>query len=181
MKILFAVALTGGSIAWAADSVPLDVKTGQWEYTVTTQISGLPQSAQQQSAMASIPPEQLAKLPPAQRAKIEAAMGALSGKPMTTTSKSCIKKEDLAKYIPSNTNKNQSCKTTIVSSSRSKQEIKMDCENNSGSQSGTLVVEALSPESTKFSLQMTASKGQGMNMTINGTSKWLGESCTDAK
>jgi Protein of unknown function (DUF3617) len=180
MKILLAVALTGGSIVWAADSIPLDVKTGQWENTVTTQISGVPQSAQQQSATASIPPEQLAKLPPAQRAKIEAAMGALSGKPMTNISKSCLKKEDLAKYIP-NANKNQSCKTTIVSSSRTKQEIKMDCENNSGSQSGTLVVEVLSPESTKFNLQMTASKGQGMNMTVSGTSKWLGETCTDTK
>src|SRR5579863_8764845 len=102
-KLLFALAVFGGAVAWAADSVPLDVKTGEWEYTVTTQMTGLPQSAQHQ--MPSIPPEQLAKMPLEQRARVEAALkqaGAMaSGKPTTTTSKSCIRKEDLAKMIPS--------------------------------------------------------------------------------
>jgi hypothetical protein len=178
-----ALALLGTSIAWAADSaIPLDVKTGEWEYTVTTQMSGMPQSARQ---VPSIPPEQLAKMPPEQRAKVEALMKQSSamagGKPTTTTSKNCIKKEDLAKMMPQG-NRDQSCKTTLVSSSRNRQELKMDCESNGGKQTGTVVVEALSAESTKFSLQIASSpSGQGMNLTVNGTSKWLGATCTDTK
>jgi Protein of unknown function (DUF3617) len=81
-------------------------------------------------------------------------------------------------------NRDQSCKTTLVSSSRSKQELKMECESNGGKQTGTVVVEALSAESTKFSLQIASNQGgsgQGMNLTVNGTSKWLGATCTDAK
>jgi hypothetical protein len=181
-KLSLACALFGNAMAWAADTVPMDVKTGEWEYTVTTQMNGLPQSGGQ---MPSIPPEQLAKMPPEQRAKVEAALkqaGAMaSGKPMTTTSKNCIRKEDLAKMTPKGT-REQSCKTTVISSSHNKQEIKMDCESNGGKQTGTVVVEALSPESTKFSFQMSSNQsGQAMNMTVNGTSKWLGATCTDAK
>jgi hypothetical protein len=179
--IVLALALSGGALAWAADPVSMDVKTGEWEHTVTTQMTGLP-SAQQ---MPSIPPEQLAKMPPEQRAKIEAALqraGAMSsGKPMTTTSRNCIKKDDLAKMIP-NASKNQSCKYTLVSSSHTKQELKMDCDSNGGKQTGTVVVEALSPESTKFNFQIASNQdGHTMNMNINGTSKWLGAACTDTK
>jgi hypothetical protein len=171
-------------MAWAADPVPMDVKTGEWEFTVTTHMSGMPQSDQPMQ-MPSIPPEQLAKMPPEQRAKIEAALkqaGAMaSGKPMTTTSKNCIRKEDLAKLIP-NRSKDQSCKVTIVSSSHTKQELKMDCDENGGKQTGTMVVEALSPESTKFNVQLASNQdGRAMNMTVSGTSKWLGAACTDNK
>jgi hypothetical protein len=177
--IFLALALSGGTLAWAADPVSLDVKTGEWEYTVTTQMTGLPAPQQ----MPSIPPEQLAKMPPDQRAKIEAALqraGAMSsGKPMTTTSRNCIKKDDLAKMIP-NANKDQSCKFTLVSSSHAKQELKMDCDSNGGKQTGTVVVEALSPESTKFNFQIASNQdGHMMNMNINGTSRWLGAACTD--
>jgi hypothetical protein len=181
MKLLLALAILAGTTARADDPVPLDVKTGEWEYTVTTQMTGMSQSAQ----MPSIPPEQLAKMPPEQRAKVEAAMkqaGAMaSGKPITSTSKSCIKKEDLAKLIPKG-RREQSCKTIFVSSSRTKQESKMDCESNGTKQKGSLVVEALSPESTKFTLQFASNEsGQGMGMTINGTSKWLSATCTETK
>ncbi len=182
MKLFLALAFSAGTLAWAADPVALNVKTGQWETTVTTQMTGMPQSAQQ---MPTIPPEQLAQMPPEQRAKIEAALrraGAMaSGKPTSTTSKNCIKKEDLAKFNP-NANKDLSCKTTVVSSSLTRQELKMDCESNGSKQTGTVVVEALSSESTKFSVQVAANQnGHAMNMTINGTSKWLGETCSDAK
>jgi Protein of unknown function (DUF3617) len=104
-----------------------------------------------------------------------------SGKPTTTTSKNCIKKEDLAKMIP-NGNKDQSCKVTLVNSSRTRQELKMDCDANGSKQNGTVVVEALSSESTKFSLQVASNQdGHAMNMTVNGTAKWLGGTCTDTK
>ncbi|MGC9948935.1 MAG: hypothetical protein ABSF64_21410 [Bryobacteraceae bacterium] len=99
MRLSFALPLLAATVAWAAEPTPLDLKTGEWEYTVTMQMSGKPQPAAQ---MPQIPADQLAKLPPEQRAKIEAALkqagNIASGKP--TTSKNCIKKEDLLKLNP---------------------------------------------------------------------------------
>jgi len=179
MKLCFVFAFLACGAAWAADPIPMNVKTGQWEATVTSQISGL-QSGRQ---MPQIPPEQLAKLPPEQRARIEAAMKMAGGAPTTTVSKSCITKEDLLKLNPNNNDRNQNCKTTLVSSSGTKQELTVACESNGGKQNGTITVEALSSDSMKFSVQMTATNNgrPAMNMTINGTSKWLGAACSDAK
>jgi len=178
MRLLIALTLLAGAVAWAADPVPLDVKTGQWEATVTSQFTGLPQAAQK---MPAIPPEQLAKLPPEQRARIEAMLKQAGGAPSTTTSKTCVKPEDLTK-LNVNRDQNPSCKITLVTSSRSKQEMRMDCDANGNKQTGTIVVEALNSESMKFSIQVAGSNnGQPVNMNVNGTSKWLGPACTDAK
>jgi hypothetical protein len=177
MKLSLALALWAGTAAWAADPVPMDVKTGQWETTVTSQMSGLPQAAQK---MPAIPPEQLAQLPPEQRARIEAALKQ-AGAPRTTTSKTCVKKTDLAK-LNVNNDQNKNCKTTLVNSSRTRQELHMDCDINGAKQTGAIVIEALNSESIKFNVQVAAgNSGPPMNVTINGTSKWLGATCTDAK
>ncbi len=175
MKLSLAIVLLAVSAAWAADPVPMDVKPGQWEATVTTQFAGMPQGRQ----IPQIPPEQLAKLPPEQRAKIEAALKLAGGGPRTSTSKSCVKKEDLTK-LP--LNNDQSCKTTLVSSSSTKQEIHMECDRNGNKQTGTMTIEALNSESIKFTIQAGAdNNGKNMNMTITGTSKWLGPACSDSK
>ncbi len=175
MKFSFAIALLAASAAWAADPVPLDVKPGQWEATVTSQFSGMPQGRQ----IPQIPPDQLAKLPPEQRAKIEAALKQAGGAPRTSTSKSCVKKEDLTK-MPLNSD--QSCKTTLVSSSSTKQEIHMECDRNGSKQTGTVTIEALNSESIKFTIQAGAgTNGKNMTMNITGTSKWLGPACEDSK
>jgi hypothetical protein len=175
MKLLLAIVLLAASAAWAADPVPLDVKPGQWEATVTTQFAGMPQGR----SIPQIPPEQLAKLPPEQRARIEAALKQAAGGPRTSTSKSCVKREDLTKMPMNN---DQSCKTTLVSSSRTKQEIQMDCDRNGNKQTGTITIEALNSESIKFAIQAAAeNNGKNMDMTITGTSKWLGPVCTDSK
>jgi Protein of unknown function (DUF3617) len=182
MKSL-ALALLGATAAWAADPTPMDIKTGEWEYTVTVQMTGLPQQSAKQ--MPSIPPEQLAKLPPDQRAKVEAMLKQAgdmsSGKPTTTTNKNCVKKEDLAKLNPSG-NTDQSCKMTVLSSSRSKQEIKMDCDSSGNKTTSTMTIESSGSESTKFSLVSSGTQnGRPMNMTVNGTGKWLSATCTESK
>ena len=177
MKISLTLILFATPAVWAADPVPMNVKPGQWEATVTMQFSGMPQGKQ----MPQIPPEQLAKLPPEQRAKIEAMIAQMGGAPRTTTSKSCIKKEDLTR-LP--LNNDQNCKNTLVSSSSTKQVIQVDCERNGAKQTGTMTVEALSSESVKFTLAAAAadnSKGMNMSMNMSGTSKWLGPTCSDAK
>jgi len=161
--------LLAGATLWAADSItPLDVKLGQWETTMTMQTSGLP----------PIPDEVLQRLTPDQRAKMEERLKAMgSGSPKTTVSKSCLKKEDLDKALSFGADQ-KSCTRTIVTSSRSKQEIRLECAQGGGKQSGTIRVEALSSENVKGSTQMTMSSGdRTMNMNSTFSAKWIGPAC----
>jgi len=170
MKFSLAVILLTGTAAWAVDPVPMDVKTGQWETTETSQMSGIP--------LGAIPAEQLSKLSPDQRSKLEAAMNKSGNR--TITIKGCIKKEDLVKL---NLNEQtRACKRTLVRSSRTKQEVRMDCDLNGLKETGTVVVEALNSESMKFNVQMAGtSNGQPVNVNVTGTSKWIGATCDDTK
>ncbi len=72
----------------AAQVTPLNVKTGEWESTMTNETSG----------QMPIPQEMLDKMTPEQRARMEAAMKArgMQG-PRTIVNKQCVKKEDLDK------------------------------------------------------------------------------------
>jgi hypothetical protein len=158
--------------AWAADPTPLNVKTGQWESTITSETAGqLP-----------IPQEMLDKLTPEQRAKMEAAMKARSAQgARTNTYKSCLKKEDLDKPFGSDEQR-KSCKQTFVTSSGTRQEIHMECEIGAGKQTGTLKLEALDSGTVKGSMQMVASNGgRSMNVNSSFSSKWLGPVCTESK
>jgi Protein of unknown function (DUF3617) len=158
--------------AWAADPTPLNVKTGQWESTFTSESAGqLP-----------IPQEMLDKLTPEQRAKMEAMMKARSAQgARTNTYKTCLKKEDLDKPFGTDEQR-KSCKQTFVISSGSRQEINMECELAGGKQTGTLKLEALDSGTVKGTMQMVASNG-GRSMTVNSSfsSKWLGPVCTESK
>lgn len=155
--------------AGAAQTTPLNVKTGEWESTLTNETSGqLP-----------VPQEMIDKMTPEQRARMEAMMKArgMQG-PRTTVTKHCVKKEDLDKPFG---NENKSCKRSIVTSSATKQEIHMECEMGGGKQVGTLKFEAVDSSTVKGSMQMTASNG-GRIMNINSTfsAKWLGPACTES-
>jgi Protein of unknown function (DUF3617) len=183
MKLSFALTLLPTTLVWAADPTPLDLKTGEWEYTVTMQMTGMPQPSTAQ--VPQIPAEQLAKLPPEQRAKIEAALkqagNMASGKPSTTTSRNCVKKEDLVRLNPLS-NADKSCKMTVISSSHNKLEAKIDCDSAANKSTSTMTIEASSSESSKFRVVSTGTaEGRPMNMTIDGTGKWLSATCTDTK
>ena len=154
----------------AADIHALNVKTGQWETTMSGQVSGLP----------PIPPEVLKQMTPEQRAKIEAMMGARGAKPTINTS--CMTKEKLEKAWNSDQEAMKSCTTTVITSSPSKQEVHVECARQGTKTSGTVKVEALDSEHVRGSIQMTASGaevGQGMNMNYTFTSKWIGAACTE--
>jgi hypothetical protein len=179
MKVVFVLALAGAGLVRAADPTPLNLKVGEWEYSVTMKMGGMPQMPQQ---MPQIPPDQLAKLPPDQRARVEAAMknagNMAAGKP--TVNKRCLKKEDLANFNPSSMAK--SCKTTVTGSSGSKFEAKVECNDPDNKTTSTIVAEALSAESMKFSMVTSGTAdGHPLNMTINGTGKWLSAACSDTK
>ena len=179
MKVVFALALAGAGLVRAADPTPLNLKVGEWEYSVTMKMTGMPQMPQQ---MPQIPPDQLAKLPPDQRARIEAAMknagNLAAGKP--TVNRHCVKKEDLANFNP--TSMAKSCKTTVTGSSDSRFEAKVECNDPDNKTNSTIVAEALSDESMKFSVVSSGTaNGHPMNMTVNGTGKWLSAACSDTK
>jgi hypothetical protein len=158
--------------AWAADMTPMNVKTGQWESTLTTETSGqLP-----------IPQDMLDKLTPEQRAKMEAMMKARGAQgARTSVYKSCVTKEDLQKPFGSDQER-KSCKQTVLSSSPTHQEIHMECEIGGGKQSGTFRVDAVDSGNAKGSMEMVASSG-GRSMNVNSTfsAKWLGPVCTESK
>jgi hypothetical protein len=155
--------------AWSARAQShFDVKPGQWETTVAGQTTGqLP-----------IPQEMLDKMTPEQRAKIEAAMQARNGQP--TVHKSCAKKEDLDKPFARDFH-SASCKQTFVTSTSTKQEIHMECEENGGKQVGTLKIEAVDSGTVKGTMQMTATNGaRTMNLNYTYSAKWLGPVCAEA-
>jgi len=156
----------------AADLYALDVKTGQWETTVTGQTTGMP----------AIPPEALAQLTPEQRAKVESAMGARGAKPLVSTH--CTTNETLKQAW--NTGQiTKACTTTLTTSSATKQEVHMECNQNGTKTIGTVKVEAVDSEHIRGSFQMTAaasdSGGHAMSMNYTFTSKWLGAACTESK
>jgi len=155
--------------AWAADT-PLNVKTGEWEATVTGESTG----------QIPIPQEKLDKLTPEQRAKLEAAIRGLGG-PRTSVYKTCVRKETLDKPF-GNEGAQKSCKRTIVTSSPTRQEIQMECENATGKQTGTFKVEALDSGNVKGTMQMTVSSGaRAMNINSTFSAKWLGPVCSESE
>jgi Protein of unknown function (DUF3617) len=146
---------------------PLNIKTGLWETTSTTKISGRP----------PISPEMLAQMTPEQRARFEVEMNRMVNQtPRTRTSKTCLTKEKLEKD-PFN-DKDQSCKETVLSSTASKMEIREVCTEEGSTVDILVHIEALDSENVKGTVQSNASGG-GNTMNVNGTltSKYIGAVC----
>lgn len=159
--------------AWAAENYsPLNIKPGYWETTMTMSRSGAP----------PIPPEALAKMPAEQRAQIEQRMKASAAQgPQTHVTKSCVTKEDLAKSFGAYDN-NPNCKRTMLASSASSQDFKIECTNQGMVTSGTGHVEAIDSEHTSGKVKMSVSAGaQSMTVENTFTSKWLGAACPEKK
>jgi hypothetical protein len=169
MKITILIAFT---VLLAVTSVaqPINVKTGLWETTATSQVSGMP----------PIPAEALARLTPDQRAKMEQAMGG-GGGPRTTTMKSCVTQEMLDKALNFGDNKDQNCKRTLVSSSATKQEIHMECAHGQDKTTSDIHFEAVDRTTVKGTMTMNsaAQGGRGMSMKVDFSSKYLGADCGD--
>ena len=153
-----------GVILFSAE--PLNVKLGQWETTTTMQMSGMP----------AIPQDALDKMTPQQRQMIEERMKSMQGKP--TTTKYCVKQEDIDKAMKFGTD-DKDCTRTIVTSTSTAQEIKIECNRDSGKATGTLRIEAAGSDTVKGTVQMNMTSGGGRSMTMNSsfTSKWLGPTC----
>jgi hypothetical protein len=175
-RILLGVAFLFPFVMQSGSSItPLSVKVGLWETTVTSNMSGMP--------MPTIPDSVLAQMSPEQRAKIQQAMQEQNGKPITT--KSCLTKEKLQNTNPFQ-KAPQGCTFTVLSSSGSKMEVKIECVRNGMTMTGSTVVTANDSENVKGTVHMnmagsTGSTANGMKMDSSFTSKWLGSSCGDVK
>lgn len=163
-------------VSRAADALtPLDVKTGLWESTVTSQSAGtLP-----------IPAEALSRLTPEQRARIEEMMKARGQQgSKATTTKSCLTKESLQKMMTFSNDEQQNCKRTVTRSTSREQDIRLDCGRDNVLGSMTIHIEAIDSENVKGNTQVNASGGGNggkMSSQASFTAKWLGSDCGDVK
>jgi hypothetical protein len=163
-------ALVSCSLLSAADFHALDVKTGQWETTMTGQTTGMP----------PIPDDVLNRMTPEQRAKIQAAMQARGGASKATVSRNCLTKDKLDKPFNLGDENTKSCARSMVTSSGSKQEIRIDCDHEGMKSTGTVKVEAVDSENVKGSMQMSVTNGQHtMNMNYMFAAKWIGPACAE--
>lgn len=161
---VLACATIAGIVLFAAE--PLNVKLGQWETTTSMQMSGMP----------AIPQDALDKMTPQQRQMIEDRMKSMQGKP--TTTKYCVKQEDVDKAMKFGTD-DRDCTRTIVTSTSTAQEIKIECNRDGNKSTGVVRVDASNRENVKGTIRMNVASSGGRNMTMNGsfTSKWLGATC----
>ena len=170
-KIAISVVLMCVGLFGAEKFTPLNVKTGLWESTTTTTMSGqLPLSD-----------ELLSKLTPEQRARFEARLKANSpDKTHTFTNRNCLTKEKLERGLFGPNEKE--CTETVLNSSSSKLEVKLACQSEGMKSEGTMLIEALGSESAKGSGNMTVTGGgHTMNSKTSFSAKWLGPSCGNVK
>jgi len=151
----------------AADK--LNVKLGLWEITTTTQMSGLPQ----------LEPDVLAKMSPAQRAQMEAAFKAEASKgPHKDVSKECVTQKDVDHPFHTAADR-KDCKQTIVSTTRTSQEVHMVCTGQHKG-TGTFRVTAPNPQTISGDFNLTSGDGAGsMVVKTQLKGRWLGPDCGD--
>lgn len=144
----------------------LNVKTGLWEITASTQMSGMP----------PLPKEMLDKLTPEQRAEIEGSLKkGQGGAPHTETSRECISERDLDK--PFEAGDRDECTHEIVRSTRTSQEFKLTCTGEYKG-SGTFKITAPTPETMTGALDISVGEGSmRMNVKADMKGRWLGPDC----
>ena len=165
--ILLGIGVLGCAAVWAADNVrPLNIKLGQWESRITTVKTGPPPMS----------PEALEKMAPEQRAKAEQIAKSMTA-PQTRTAKNCLARADLNRSFGGFA-ENPSCQRTLVTSTPSQQEFKIECTNKGILTTGTVHFDAIDPEHVSGKIKMTMDHNgehRTMNMTI--AAHWLGEAC----
>ena len=155
---------------WAGGKTkPLNIKTGLWQTTSTTTITG----------GIGIPPEMAARLTPAQRAQAEAALKKqANGVPRTHTYKSCLKDKNLNEDPFQDKNGEFKCKETVIKSTGTDMVVRATCTNGSIKGNVHMVVHANSSAHVTSKGNMTALVGgRTMHSVIKMDSKWLGPTC----
>jgi len=171
-KVVLVLMVTASAL-WAADNYqPLDVKTGLWEVTTVTNLSG----------QMPIPADLLEKLTPEQRARLQERMNAKSMQPAKPiVSRNCLTQEQLDKGN-SFTENRKSCNPTVVSSTKSKVEVRLECVENDVKVNAKVQFEAIDSENVKGQTLSTATGGDHtMNSSSTFIAKWISPSCGTPK
>jgi hypothetical protein len=139
-----------------------DIKTGAWEVTLTTAMSGMP-----------IPKDALDKMPPAQRAKMEAMMTARAGKDNIHRSTTCVTKQDLdrGQLLKS---EEANCTRKVITQTARHYEMEETCSGAEPSKTHARF-DAKSAES--YTGSMDRMQGQGGKVHVEMTGRWLGAAC----
>jgi len=154
-----------------ADGIPpLEIKPGFWEVMLTVQTSGpLP-----------LPSEVLAKLTSAERARIEAeAQERAPEGPRSTFKRCCLKEKELQQQLLRTLDGEvQGCQQTVVSASRTRREIRVDCLEGVPHGGGVFRIEAMDPEKVEVSSDWYATDGlRTTKKSSTATLWWLGAAC----
>jgi hypothetical protein len=167
MRSKLIVALAGALTLTALAAEKLDIRTGTWEVTATTHMSGTPLSR-----------EMLGKMTPEQRAEIEAAMKAEAAKgPQNEVSRECITTEDVER--PFKSASDDDCTQNIVRTTRTSQEARLSCTGETKG-TGVLRVNAPNPETMTATLDLRAGEGpEAFTIKSQMKGRWLAAECED--
>lgn len=165
-RLLLVTLMTVSTVALSAEG--LDVKTGLWEMTYTSDIQG---SFLPQATLDQMTPAQKAQL--AAAAKKQAAQG-----PQTWKEKTCVTAKDLqaGAFRASDDQDDPDCKFTMKSQTRTLQEGSTAC-SGAEARHTAMKIEALGRDRIKGSITADSTSGK-MNMQLSG--KWLSDSCAGA-
>jgi hypothetical protein len=150
----------------ASSAEQLNIKTGLWEITSSTQMSGTPQ----------LPKEITAKMTPEQRAKLEADMKSATKDAKKNVDRSCITQKDIERPFHG---ASENCKQSIVRTTRTTQEVNLVC---SGEPKGTGYIRITTPTPETMTGVMDIKMGDGkdaLNLKANLSGRWLGADCGD--
>jgi Protein of unknown function (DUF3617) len=159
------IALILGSTTAYAE--PLDVKTGLWEITITSEMSGML-------------PIDMSKATPEEKARFETAMKSVQARgPRTHVHKSCMTKEKVERE-PFQEKEKGSCTRTVISSTRTLWRAKRMCSDPKIVDESK--IEALSRERIKGTFQVNESENKHATVIhVSIAGKWLGSDCGGIK
>lgn len=158
--ILFAVSVV--AISPLSHAEGFDIKTGAWEVTSTSTMSGM-----------LVPKGTLDQMPPAQRAKLEAMMAARAGKSSPHTSTTCITKQDLDRGQLTKSD-GANCARKVIAQSARHYEMEETCTGEEASKTRAKF-DARSSES--YSAVIERVQGEGGKAHIEMSGRWLGAEC----
>jgi hypothetical protein len=163
-QILFAIAAVTLSSFAQADG--FDIKTGAWEVTSATAMSGTP-----------IPKEALDKMQPAQRAKMEAAMAARAGKTNSHTTTTCVTKQELdrGQLLKS---EGANCTRKVVAQTARHYEMEETC---TGLEPWKTHAKFDAKSAESYTAVIDRQNGDRGKVHVEMTGRWLGAACKKGK
>lgn len=167
-RIILGCALTLAIAApFGAQATPLGAKLGAWQTTTTTTTTGMPQ-------MPGMSKEQLDSMTPEQRAMMQNVIKMQQGKPVTMTTKHCVKESNSMDKVLKDGTGNPNCTRKIISQSATRLEVVMSCTKPQVMKMHAVMV---AQSSERFTMTSDIQTENGMKTHSVIKSRWLGSSC----